>query len=276
MAILWTGLGNWSIWKINWQKKCSWFNVRMFVLAQGTGRWWDFLSAAMQIYASLKCLPNYSLGLTLREWLSQNLPVKIWTWFKKSLLAVHFFFSFLTFLFFVLPRSVWDSILAIRSAFFCPPRIFLVTVWYRSFAGLPTVWSYLTCTGKKVFSPDENWFFFFFSPHLCPPPKIFLVSLLQGRAGLTSSAMNTVLQLATVCCWLLLVRKVPAWPHPLVQGPALILLQGLYLKWAISVLFLFLLSCFLAVPWCIRIALWNSGLVCGLLFPSHFWLRNCS
>lgn len=95
MAILWTGLGNWSIWKINWQKKCSWFNVRMFVLAQGTGRWWDFLSAAMQIYASLKCLPNYSLGLTLREWLSQNLPVKIWTWFKKSLLAVHFFFFFL-------------------------------------------------------------------------------------------------------------------------------------------------------------------------------------
>lgn len=115
MAILWTGLGNWSIWKINWQKKCSWFSVRMFVLAQGTGRWWDFLSAAMQIYASLKCLPNYSLSLTLRDWLSQNLPVKIWTQFKKSVLAMYFF-SFLTFLFFVLPCSVWDSILAIRNA----------------------------------------------------------------------------------------------------------------------------------------------------------------
>lgn len=79
----------------------------------------------------------------------------------------------------------------------------------------------------------------FFSLISAHPPKTFLVSLLQDRAGLTSSAMNTVLQLATVCCWLLLVRKVPAWPHPLVQGPALILLQGLCLKWAISVLFHF-------------------------------------
>lgn len=98
MAILWTGLGNWSIWKINWQKKCSWFSVQMFVLAQGIGRWWDFLSAAMQIYASSKCLPNYSLSLTLRDWLSQNLPVKIRTQFKKSLLAGYFFFLHLSFL----------------------------------------------------------------------------------------------------------------------------------------------------------------------------------
>lgn len=40
--------------KVNWQKKCSWFTVRMFVLAQGTGRWWDFLSAAMQNLCQLK------------------------------------------------------------------------------------------------------------------------------------------------------------------------------------------------------------------------------
>lgn len=78
--------------KVNWQKKCSWFSARMFVLARGTGRWWDFLSAAMQIYASLKDLPNYSLSLTLRDWLSQNLFVKIWITVKKSLLAMYFFF----------------------------------------------------------------------------------------------------------------------------------------------------------------------------------------
>lgn len=121
MAILWTGLGNWSIWKINWQKKCSWFSVRMFVLAQKTGRWWDFLSAAMQIYASLKCLPNYSLSLALRVWFSQNLPLKIQTQFKKSSLAMCFFF--LNFSFFTLLCSVWDSVLVIRNAFY-PPRVF--------------------------------------------------------------------------------------------------------------------------------------------------------
>lgn len=140
MAILWTGLGNWSIWKINWQKKCSWFSVRMFVLAQRTGRWWDFLSAAMQIYASLKCLPNYSLSLALGVWLSQNLPLKIQTGFKKSSLAMYFFY-FLTFSFFALLCSVWDSVLAIRNTFFCPSRIFLTTILYRNFACLPTRWS---------------------------------------------------------------------------------------------------------------------------------------
>lgn len=92
MAILWTGVGNWSVWKMNWQKKCSWFSVWMFVLAQGTGRCWDFLSTAVLIYASLKSLPNYSLSLTVRDWLSQNLPLKLWIRVKKSVLPISFFF----------------------------------------------------------------------------------------------------------------------------------------------------------------------------------------
>lgn len=93
MAIPWTGARNWSIWKMNCQKKCSWFSVWMFVLAQGTGRCWDFLSTAMLIYASLKGLPNYSLSLTVRDWLAQNLPVKLWIRINKSVFHISYFFS---------------------------------------------------------------------------------------------------------------------------------------------------------------------------------------
>lgn len=228
MAILWTGLGNRSIWKINWQKKCSWFSVRMFVLAQGTGRWWDLLSAAVQIYASLKCLPICSLSLTLRDWLFQNLLVKVWVQFMKSWIAMYFFFSSLTYLFFVLPCSVWDSILAISNAFFCPSRTFLMTVLHRSFAGLHTVWSHVTCPRKTVFSPNEDFFSFISAPaqpfssfktnliarflvcvfavsvhysRVLLAPKMLLVSWFQHRAGLVSSVLNAVLQFAAGCRW---------------------------------------------------------------------------
>lgn len=170
----------------------------------------------MQIYASLKCLPNYSLSLALGVWFSQNLPLKIQTQFKKSLLAMYFFLSFL--FFFALLCSVWDSVLAIRNAFFCPLRIFLLTILYRNFACLPTRWSHVTCTVETYFLQMKTDFphtpSFKTNPllHLLAVPihysrvllasKTFLTSLFQDRAGLASSAMNnSVLQLATVSCW---------------------------------------------------------------------------
>lgn len=118
MAILWTGVGNRSIWKMNWQKKCSWFSVWMFVLAQGTGRCWDFLSTAVLIYASLKGLPNYSLSLTVWDWLSQNLPMKLWIRVKKSVLPISFFSPHA---FFVL----YPCIFSMRFSFCCQKHVVL-------------------------------------------------------------------------------------------------------------------------------------------------------
>lgn len=172
----------------------------------------------------LKCLPNYSLSLTLRDWLSQNLPMKIWTQFKKSLLAMYFF-SFLTFLFFVLPCSVWDSILAIRNALKSskdlPCDSFIQKLCWSTYHVIPcnvhkerSIFSVKAdCPPPSLHTPPPptskpTWYLDFLCLLAVPihysrvllAPKTFFISLFQDRAGLASSAMNTVLQLATVCC----------------------------------------------------------------------------
>lgn len=167
MAILWTGLGNRSIWKINWQKKCSWFSVRMFVLAQRTGRWWDLLSAAMQIYASLTCLPICSLSLTLRDWLFQNLLVEVWVQFMKSWIAMYFFF-------FLNISFLCSSMFSVRLNS-CHQKCILLSfkdLPYDSFAQ-KLCWSthhVIPCNMPKENSIFSKWGLFFF--HLCTSPTL--------------------------------------------------------------------------------------------------------
>lgn len=190
-----------------------------------------------------------------------------------------YFFSFLTFLFLFFSIEC-DLVLAIRNAFFCPPRIL-----YNNF-----IQKLCLSTHQVILCNMYSWNMYFLQMKTdFPHTPSFKANLLLGLLGvpihysrvllawkmfLTSLFFRTELDWHrlpwAVYCSLLLFAAGKEGPHLLVPAPVLVVL--LCLIWAVSVLFH--ISCpahFLSGAWCIRIGVWNSGLVCCLLFQAIFY-----